>query len=181
MNRCTLRPRQRICSISLSAVSLALGHTLMLFARRHQAYMAAHCGASCGCPPSVTVPAPDPACQDKDTTGACSHWAANGECEKNPSYMKLKCAHPVQLVQPHWAIPLLAAADRLCLSIPSNVGFCMKGWGLLYEVAPHPFVQEPSVGLSVILAYLAALCPGRPTCPLGRVGFRSWIDRVASL
>jgi hypothetical protein len=58
--------------------------------------MAANCAASCGCPsPPVTEPAPEPAsvpCRDKDKTGACGQWAATGECEKNPTYMKLKYA-----------------------------------------------------------------------------------------
>ena len=34
----------------------------------------------------------DPACVDRDKTGACATWAASGECEKNPAFMKLKCA-----------------------------------------------------------------------------------------
>ena len=33
-----------------------------------------------------------PECKDRDKTGACAHWAAIGECEKNSAFMKLKCA-----------------------------------------------------------------------------------------
>ena len=36
--------------------------------------------------------AADPSCVDRDKTGSCPMWAASGECENNPSYMKLKCA-----------------------------------------------------------------------------------------
>ena len=34
----------------------------------------------------------EPACVDRDKSGACATWAEAGECEANPAFMKLKCA-----------------------------------------------------------------------------------------
>ena len=69
--------------------------------KTNPAYMHAMCAVSCGCPAptasgsaaivaAASTSAPD--CVDRDKTGACTHWAASGECEANPSYMKLRCA-----------------------------------------------------------------------------------------
>jgi prolyl 4-hydroxylase len=62
-------------------------------------YMLSECAKSCGCREQpAAVPQPqqpaegDPACVDKDKSGACAHWASLGECENNAAFMKLKCA-----------------------------------------------------------------------------------------
>ena len=61
-------------------------------------YMLVYCAASCGClqPPDdavvIDADAGQQACTDRDKSGACSVWAAAGECEANPAFMKLKCA-----------------------------------------------------------------------------------------
>ncbi len=67
---------------------------------RNPAYMLATCAASCGCPTAggaaataaAATATSTPDCADRDKTGACAHWAASGECEANPAYMKLRCA-----------------------------------------------------------------------------------------
>ena len=58
--------------------------------------MLSECAKACGC---RNVPPPLPAassgsaeCADRDKSGACSTWAAAGECESNPAFMKLRCA-----------------------------------------------------------------------------------------
>ena len=33
-----------------------------------------------------------PACEDRDKSGSCASWMDAGECDANPSFMKLKCA-----------------------------------------------------------------------------------------
>ena len=68
-------------------------------------FMLTQCAKACGCrePPPEAAAAiaaakrastagDEPACVDRDKTGACAHWAASGECEANPAFMKLKCA-----------------------------------------------------------------------------------------
>ena len=68
-------------------------------------FMLTQCAKACGCrePPPEAAAAiaaarrtstagGEPACVDRDKTGACAHWAASGECEANPAFMKLKCA-----------------------------------------------------------------------------------------
>ncbi len=59
-------------------------------------YMLTSCAQSCGCRAQPLLPPPSPsggaACVDRDTTGACAAWAASGECDANPAFMKLRCA-----------------------------------------------------------------------------------------
>merc|ERR1712232_711101 len=44
------------------------------------------------------TPAPVPTCVDSNPS--CSAWAASGECERNPSYMKLSCKKSCGLCPP---------------------------------------------------------------------------------
>ena len=62
-------------------------------------FMVSACRHSCGCPPlasgalaDATDGAGDAACEDRDKSGNCAHWAAAGECEANRAFMRLKCA-----------------------------------------------------------------------------------------
>jgi hypothetical protein len=48
------------------------------------------CALSCGCRQGEVVPPPN--CKDRDNSGSCASWAAQGECEANPSFMKMRCA-----------------------------------------------------------------------------------------
>ena len=62
-------------------------------------FMLTQCAKACGCrePPPEAAAAiaaarrtstagGEPACVDRDKTGACAHWAASGECEANPAF-----------------------------------------------------------------------------------------------
>jgi len=60
-------------------------------------WMLANCPQSCGsCDPVPTpaptpppTPAPTPSCTDNNAN--CAHWASNGECQANPSWMLVNC------------------------------------------------------------------------------------------
>ena len=59
------------------------------------AFMLLECQRSCGCKEAPPAPPPSseaPACEDRDKSGSCAAWMAAGECDANPSFMKLKCA-----------------------------------------------------------------------------------------
>ena len=63
--------------------------------KANAAFMLLECQRSCGCKAAPPAPPPSsegPACEDRDKSGSCASWMAAGECEANPSFMKLKCA-----------------------------------------------------------------------------------------
>lgn len=116
---------------------------------KNPVFMHSSCAASCGCPvgqatvlpndgaaaaasgaaatggaaAAATAVAPDPSCADRDKTGACAHWAASGECEKNPAYMKMKCAascHSCDMLDYGKRCPI--AEDRVPAVPPGTMG-----------------------------------------------------------
>lgn len=102
--------------------------------------MRSACAAACGCDEP-------PPCVDRDKTGACAQWAAAGECDANPSFMKMRCAascDTCDMLDYKKRCPM--AANRTPAVPPGRMDETM-GRALAYfpELQPHALSRDPWV------------------------------------
>ena len=65
-----------------------------------------------------------PPCVDRDQTGNCKFWTEIGECEKNPSFMKLRCAACAATTNPD--VPMFVRIAKACIEPTTRCSLCYR-------------------------------------------------------